>query len=309
MNICEYTYCRTPFEDTYSTCPRCGFPRDKSRLQDPAFLMETKVTGLPATIFDMHQILPAIDNVLELQLQVMKMFGIEKVLLQSVPPQVTSIWGNDKLRELARTHPNRFWISQFLDPRMPDITKILHQLADMGIKVIKLLTPAGYSPDDPKYDDFWATMQERNLVAMLHTGFITARHKKEEARAGVFLHSRYANPLLLDLPARKFPNLTFILCHMGGNIWYEEAAEMVTLHDNVWGDISGTGIFAVQRLLKVGAALDWTKVFWGNDSAPWAYPFNFRLLLTALSQASAEEIAPLLLYENGQRFSEQFLSS
>ncbi|RKZ73791.1 MAG: hypothetical protein DRR19_30635 [Candidatus Parabeggiatoa sp. nov. 1] len=306
MITCEYIYCRTSFADTHSTCPRCGFPRDKSQLQDTAFLKEVK--GLPTTIIDMHQILPAVDNVLEFQLKVMEQFGIEKALLQSVPPPVTSIWGNDKLRGLAQTHSERFWISQFVDPRMPDITNILHQIADMGIKVIKLIPPTGYSPDEPQYDDFWATLQERNLVAMLHTGFITARHKKEEARAGVFLHSRYANPLFLDLPARKFPNLTFILCHIGGSLWYEEAAEMVTLHDNVWGDISGSGIFALQRLLNVGATFDWTKVFWGNDSPPWAYPFNLRLLLAALSQASAEDKLPLLLYDNAQRFSKKFLS-
>lgn len=229
MIICSYPYCRTPFEDKHEKCPCCGFPRDRSRLQDPAFLGAIEVKGLPDGMIDMHQILPAMDNVLELQLHFMQRFGIERALLQSVPDQAVSLWGNGKLRELAGgPHAKHFWISQFVDPRMPNVIATLHQIADAGVKVIKLLPPAGYSPDDPQYDGFWAAMQERKLIAMLHTGFITARHKEEEARAGMFLHSRYANPLLLDLPARKFPHLTFILCHLGGSLWYEEAAEMVS---------------------------------------------------------------------------------
>ncbi len=192
---------------------------------------------------------------------------------------------------------------------MPDAIDMAHRLADNGVRVIKLLPPAGYSPDDSRYDDFWETLQARNLIAMLHTGFITARHKEEEARAGIFLHSRYASPVLLDLPARKFTRLIFILCHLGGSLWYEEAAQMVASHDNVWGDISATGVFALQRLLRLDAMFDRTKIFWGNDSPPWAYPFNLRLLLATLSQAGAEDMAASLLYDNARRFTDSRIES
>ncbi len=307
MPICDYTYCRTSFGDEHETCPACGFPREKARLHDLAFLASIPVDGKPAAIIDMHQILPAMDGVLEMQLAAMQGFGISRVLLQSAPPQATSLWGNEKLLELAQQQPDRFWASQFVDPRMPQAVVALEGFAAAGAKVVKLLPVAGYRADDSALDDFWATMERLELVAMVHTGFITARHKKEEARAGLFMSSRYANPLYFDLIARKFPNLTVILCHLGGAIWHEEAAQMVTQHDNVWGDVSGFGLFALRRLLQVGATVDWTKVFWGNDSPPFAYPFNLRLHLAALEQAGALDLTPLLFYDNARRFGERFL--
>ncbi|MEM7353442.1 MAG: amidohydrolase family protein [Acidobacteriota bacterium] len=307
MSTCHYTYCRAPLADGDTVCPVCSFPRDPTRLQDLSFLAGIAVDDKPERIVDMHQILPAIDGVLEMQLAAMQGFGVTRVLLQSAPPQATSLWGNEQLLGLAQKHGDRFWASQFVDPRMQGAIDALEHFAQNGVKVVKLLPVAGYRGDDPALDDFWDAMQRLELVAMIHTGFITARHKAEEAKAGLFMSSRYANPLHFDLTARKFPRLTFILCHLGGAIWHEAGAQMVTQHDNVWGDVSGFGLFALQRLLHARATLDWGKVFWGNDSPPFAYPFNLRLHLTALRRYDALELAPRLLHDNGQSFGEQFL--
>ncbi len=307
MATCAYTYCRAPLGDGDDACRACGFPRDRERLADFAFLASIEVRGIPPVVYDMHQILPATDGVLDMQLAAMERFGIARVLLQSAPPQATSLWGNRQLLELAQEQGERFWASQFVDPRMPGAVDALGVFADVGVKVIKLLPVAGYRPDDPALDPFFDEMQRLELVVMVHTGFITARHKEEEARAGVFMSSRYADPLYFDLTARKFPRLQVILCHLGGAIWHEAAAQMVTQHDNVWADVSGFGLFALKRLLRAGATLDWTKVFWGNDSPPFAYPFNLRLHAAALAEAAAEELAPLLFHDNAQRFADRFL--
>jgi predicted TIM-barrel fold metal-dependent hydrolase len=308
MAVCEYVYCRADFDDGQALCPRCGYPRDRSRLLDPAFLAGAEVAGLPRPLYDLHQIVPAVDGALALQRLAMDRFGVARVLLQSVPDAATSLLGNAQILALAREQPDRFWPSQFVDPRQPDATAALQQVAAQGVKVVKLLPPTGFAADDPAFDDFWAAMQELGLVAMVHTGFITARHKAEEARSGVFFSSRFADPLYLDRPARKFPRLTFILCHLGGAPWYEQAAHMVSQHDNVWGDVSGFGLFALQRLLALRVAVDWSKVFWGNDSPPFAYPFNLRLHLAALREAAAERLAPDLLAGNGRRFGDTALA-
>ena len=307
MPVCEYTYCRAPLGADDETCGVCGFPRDRAKLTDPSFLASVAVDDKPSEVIDMHQILPAIDGVLEMQLGAMQIFGISKVLLQSAPPQATSLWGNEKLLALAQEQGDRFWASQFVDPRMDGAVQALEAFSRAGARVVKLLPVAGYRGDDPALDEFWAAMERLELVAMIHTGFITARHKAEEAKAGIFMSSRYADPLYFDLTARKFPRLTMILCHLGGAIWHESGAQMVTQHDNVWGDVSGFGLFALRRLLSAGATVDWTKVFWGNDSPPFAYPFNLRLHLAALRQAGALDLAPALFHDNGRRFSERFL--
>lgn len=307
MAICEYIYCRAPHSDGLAECPVCGHPADRRRLSSPESLAGAEIDGLPSAVIDMHQIVPAFDGVLALQELAERRFGIYKILLQSAPPQARSLSGDGPLLELQRAHPGRYWASFFLDPRHPAAIAGLERLPDLGVRVVKLLPPAGFQPDDPAFDPFWETMQRLGLVAMVHTGFITARHKKEEAKAGAFMSSRFANPLYFDQPARKFPELQIILCHLGGALWYEEAAQMVTQHSNVWADVSGFGLFALRRLLTLGATVDWQKVFWGNDSPPFAYPFNLRLHLAALRDAGAEHLVPGLFHDHARRFAEQHL--
>jgi predicted TIM-barrel fold metal-dependent hydrolase len=308
MAVCSYIYCRSPLEEGRPECRVCGHPGDDDALAHPRFLAECRIQGLPERILDMHQILPAREGMLEAQLLAMGSLGIGRALLQSAPDQATSLYGNSKLVELAEREPALFWISQFVDPRMPRAVAELERIAAAGIRVVKLLPPAGFRLDDAAHEPFLRRMEELALVAMVHTGFITARHKQEEARAGIFMSSLHADPLTLDRPARQFPRLTFILCHLGGAVWHEGAAQMVTQHDNVWGDVSGFGVVALQRLLQARAAVDWGKVFWGNDSPPFAYPLNLRLLLHSLHRNGAESLAPRLLFENGQRFADSFLA-
>ncbi len=307
MPVCEHIYCRSTFGETSAECPVCGHPVDRRRLLSPDELAGAEIDGLPAALIDMHQIIPAVDGILALQEQAVRRFSIRRILLQSAPPQAKSLWGDEPLLGLQQKHPDLYWASSFLDPRHPQAVAALERLPELGVRVVKLLPPAGFQPDDPAFDPFWETMQRLGLVAMVHTGFITARHKQEEAKAGAFLSSRFANPLFFDQPARKFPELQIILCHLGGALWYEEAGQMVTQHENVWGDVSGFGLFALRRLLTVGATVDWRKVFWGNDSAPFAYPFNLRLHLAALRSAGAEDLAPGLLHDHAQSFAERYL--
>jgi predicted TIM-barrel fold metal-dependent hydrolase len=288
-------------------CPVCAYPVDPAFLHSIDYLKDA-VPDLPVDgIVDMHQIIPTENGSVQLQLQMMELLRIQKALLQSVPSKVSSLYNNRKLFALQQSHREKFYISHFMDPRYPLAIKRLKQYAERGVRVIKLLPCLGYYPDSFWFRRFWRKMDELKLVAMIHTGFITARHKDEERKAGIFLNSKYDHPIYFDELARRFPNVQFILCHMGGSMWYEEAAAMVTNHDNVWGDISGSGLFALQRLLRSRATVDWKKIFWGNDSPPWAYPFNLQLLMNTLEEGGALDIAPQLLYENGMRFITQFM--
>jgi predicted TIM-barrel fold metal-dependent hydrolase len=256
----------------------------------------------------MHQIVLRKEGSLAVQLEMMEALNIKSALLQSVPKSVSSLLSNRDLLEIKREHSDRFYISHFLDPRLPFARRKLRSYAEeRGVRVIKLLPCAGFQPDSPRWDKFWGAMEELEQVAMIHTGFITARHKEEERRANRFLNSKYGAPIFFDRLARKFPKLQFILCHMGGAMWYEQAAQMVTQHDNVWGDISGFGIFALKRIIQNKVTLDWEKVFWGNDSAPQMYPFNLKLQLDTLEAGGLQDVVPLIFHENGYSFLQRFL--
>jgi hypothetical protein len=82
---------------------------------------------------------------------------------------------------------------------------------------------------------------------------------------------------------------------------------MVNSHDNVWGDVSGSGIGALKRIVQNRIDVDWSKLFWGNDSSPALYPVNLRSLLYYLKTGNLLDIAPKLLYHNAKHFLENIL--
>ncbi|NJL50968.1 MAG: hypothetical protein HC930_00040 [Hydrococcus sp. SU_1_0] len=211
MRICQYIYCQSRFSNDLQECPTCGFPVKQERLKDVTFL-KSKLKKTPFDrLIDMHQIIPSKEGSFALQLEMMDTLNIRSVLLQSVPNGVPSLLGNRDLLKIKHEWSNQFYISHFLDPRLPFSSRKLQSYAnERGVRVIKLLPCAGFQPDSPRWDRFWGTMEDLGQVAMIHTGFITARHKKEERRANRFLNSKYGEPIFFDRLARKFPKLQFI---------------------------------------------------------------------------------------------------
>ena len=308
MKYCKYIYCKHIFNENSPHCPICGYPVDDANIEDVRVIEKTKPELSVSSIIDMHQILINREGILEFQLDLMDKLGIEMVLLQSVPSKVASIWSNNQLLEVQKAYGDRFIVSHFMDPRHPVARKRLREYRERGVRVIKLLPCLGYQPDARRWDRFWKTMEDLQQVAMVHTGFITARHKDEERGSGVYLNSKYGRPIFFDILARKFPGIQFILCHMGGAIWVEEAVEMVNQHENVWGDVSGSGIGALKKIVQNRLSVDWTKLFWGNDSSPSCYPYNLRLFKHTMEEPRIPELIPMLLHDNAQTFIKEFLS-
>jgi len=91
-------------------------------------------------------------------------------------------------------------------------------------------------------------------------------------------------------------------------MWVEEAVQMVNAHENVWGDISGSGIGALKRIVQNHITVDWTKLFWGNDSPPALYPVNLKLLFHYLKTGNLLDMAPMLLQNNAKHFLEKVLN-
>lgn len=304
MRQCKYIYCQSSYSDELNTCPHCGYPVDDAEINTIEFAI-SKLTENTDSIIDMHQIIPKKQGILDAQMEMMKQLNIQKALLQSVPTKVSSISSNKDLLEIKNNCPDKFWISHFMDPRHPLALKRLRQYKERGVNVIKLLPCLGYEPDNPKWDKFWRRMESLEQVAFVHTGFITARHKKEEYENKQFLNSKYGDPLYFDLIARKFPKLKIILCHTGGIIWTESAVQMVNQHDNVWGDVSGFGLLALKKILNNKLLVNWDKLFWGNDSSPYAYPYNLNILKDELTKANRLDLLPKLLHDNATQFLQQ----
>ena len=307
MKHCTYFYCRSLLGPDNAACRHCGHPADEAMASDPAYLVALRRQVRVERIIDMHQILRSDVGELERQLETMQRLGVEKALLQSAPREFTGLLGNGRLEFVAREYRDRFWASYYVDPHAPTALDDLQFCTSNGIRVVKLVPSAGFAANDPALHPFWAAMEERQLVAMVHTGFVTARHKGVERRLGRFMDAQLSHPFLFDQPARRYPALQIILCHLGGISWYKEAAQMVSEHANVWGDTSAFGAFALRRCLAEQVPLALDKVFWGNDSSASAYLYNLRLLISALEANGLEAAAEALLYDNAKAFADRYL--
>jgi uncharacterized protein len=82
--------------------------------------------------------------------------------------------------------------------------------------------------ESPVFDKLYDFAEGHGLPVLFHTGD-TAFSNGDLARS---------HPLTLDGLANKRERLTIILCHFG-NPWFEDAAELIYKHPNVYTDISG----------------------------------------------------------------------
>jgi predicted TIM-barrel fold metal-dependent hydrolase len=85
-----------------------------------------------------------------------------------------------------------------------------------------------YPINDPSLESFFLLAAKYKVPVMIHTGDTYSKHAKV----------RQAHPLLVDDVAVDFPDVNFVMCHLG-NPWFLDAAEVLYKNDNVFADISG----------------------------------------------------------------------
>jgi uncharacterized protein len=85
-----------------------------------------------------------------------------------------------------------------------------------------------FYPHDPRLRPVYEYAHRRGLPVMIHQGDTLERR-------GLI---KFARPIEVDEVAVAFPDVRFVLCHLG-NPWIEEAAELVYKNENVYTDTSG----------------------------------------------------------------------
>jgi len=84
------------------------------------------------------------------------------------------------------------------------------------------------SAESPVFNQLYNHAESKRLPVLFHTGD-TAFSTGDLARS---------HPLTLDSLANKREEMTIILCHFG-NPWFEDSAELLYKHPNLYADISG----------------------------------------------------------------------
>ena len=87
----------------------------------------------------------------------------------------------------------------------------------------------GFSPADPALYPAYQACVTEGLPVVVHCGTSSFPGSANEL----------ADPALLLPVLRDFPGLTVVLAHGGRGWWYDAAASLALLHENVWIELSG----------------------------------------------------------------------
>jgi predicted TIM-barrel fold metal-dependent hydrolase len=153
------------------------------------------------------------------------------ILLPEYSPKATGIQPVEDLLPLVKHNPVRFAFLANINPHLhyPVAAELSRQVAlgAVGLKVHPV--HGGFSPADPMLYPAYQVCATDGLPVLVHCGTSSFPGSS----------NAMADPLLLDPVLRDFPRLTLVLAHGGRGWWYDAAASLALLHDNVWIEVSG----------------------------------------------------------------------
>lgn len=110
-----------------------------------------------------------------------------------------------------------------------DLYTLEDRLREGTVKGIKLYPGYDkYAINDPSLESVFRIAAKYDVPVMIHCGDTYAKDAKV----------RQAHPLLVDDVAVDYPDVKFVICHLG-NPWFQDTAEVLYKNDNVYADISG----------------------------------------------------------------------
>lgn len=116
-----------------------------------------------------------------------------------------------------------------VDGESTDLFNMEERIRDGKVKAIKLYPGYDRYPiNDPSLESVFHIAAKHGVPVMIHCGDTYSKDAKV----------RQAHPLLVDDVAVDFPQVKFVICHLG-NPWFMDAAEVLYKNDNVYADISG----------------------------------------------------------------------
>ncbi len=110
-----------------------------------------------------------------------------------------------------------------------DLFEMEQRIREGRVRGIKLYPGYDkYAITDPSLESVFRIAAKYDVPVMIHTGDTYSKQAKV----------RQAHPLLVDDVAVDFPDVKFVICHLG-NPWFQDTAEVLYKNDNVYADISG----------------------------------------------------------------------
>jgi len=153
------------------------------------------------------------------------------VLFCEYSPKATGIQPIEDLFPILEHNPERFLPMANLNPHYhyPPVAELKRQLSFGAVGLKLHPVHGGFAPNDRMLYPVYAFCEAEGVPVVFHCG------------TSVFPGStnRYADPALMEDVARDFPGLTIVLAHGGRGWWYDAAAFLTLMRENVWIEISG----------------------------------------------------------------------
>jgi len=181
--------------------------------------------------------------------------GVDKALVLGVatkPSQVHTI--NDWITSLGEPRLVPFGS---LHPHADDIADEIERLLDLGVKGVKLQPHfQDYELDDPAVFRMFELIGDR-LIVLMHGGqeIIPIENLQPTPRRLLHLHE-------------TFPEVRFILAHLGGYLEWDGVEEMLVGRDLHLDASYIFGICPDERIGKIMRDHGLEKIIWGSDF-PW----------------------------------------
>ncbi len=110
-----------------------------------------------------------------------------------------------------------------------DLFTMEERIRDGVVRGIKLYPGYDkYAINDPSLESVFRIAAKYDVPVMIHCGDTYSKQAKV----------RQAHPLLVNDIAVDYPDVKFVICHLG-NPWFQDTAEVLYKNDNVFADISG----------------------------------------------------------------------
>lgn len=149
-----------------------------------------------------------------------------------------------------------------LDPLDADWREQLEQAISLGFRGVKLYPVLSlFDPLSADFDDFYRTCTAEGLVLLWHMGTTPS----PQGRLSL------SQPLVIEEVARRHPDLTQIMAHMG-HPWQRDAIVVLRKHARVFSDVSASWARPMDGFLALVAAQEWgvvDKLLFGSDFPLW----------------------------------------
>jgi len=110
-----------------------------------------------------------------------------------------------------------------------DLFRLEERIQRGVVKGIKLYPGyENYAINDPSLETVMRIAAKHDVPVMIHAGDTYSKTAKV----------RQAHPLLVDDLAVDYPDVQFVICHLGSP-WFQDTAEVLYKNDNVFADMSG----------------------------------------------------------------------